>query len=106
MRDSGYIGPRRPQVGSIGKNLTLEAEAQQVLDELLSETLIPFALRVGKITKAIDAYTIHFYDSRIHTARISLTEGHSFSDLVRQAVLARVARMSGPLKNNSAKIKP
>jgi len=98
IKDSGYIGPGRPQVGSTFKTFTLEAEAQQVLDELLCETLIPFALRVGKITKAIDAYTIHFYDSRIHTARISLTKGHSFRDLVRQAVLSRVARISGPLK--------
>ena len=31
--------------------LTIEAEGQQVLDELLNEKLIPFALNVGKITK-------------------------------------------------------
>lgn len=76
--------------------LTLEAETQQVLDELWSEELIPFALNVGKITKEIDGYTIHFYDSRMHTARVPLTEGHPFKDLVRTAVLDRVARLSGP----------
>ena len=79
--------------------LTLEAEAQQVLDELLTEKLIPFSLNVGKITKGIGEYVIHFHDSRIFTARVPLTRGHSFRDLVRSAVLARVETMSGPLKN-------
>jgi hypothetical protein len=81
--------------------LTLEAEAQQVLDELWAEKLIPFALTVGKITKAPAEYTIHFYDSRIRTARVPLTEGHSFREMVRSAVLERVAKMSGPLKKDS-----
>ena len=80
--------------------LSLEAEAQQVLDELLEEKLIPFALNVGKITKASAEYTIHFYDSRIHSARVPLTRGHSFRDLVRSAVLERVEKMSGPLKDS------
>ena len=77
--------------------LTLEAEAQQVLDELLREKLIPFALRVGKLTKADGAYTIHFYDARIHSAVVPLIEGHSFRELVRVAVLERVRSISGPL---------
>jgi hypothetical protein len=81
--------------------LTLEAEAQQVLDELWTEKLIPFALTVGKITKAPAEYTLHLYDSRIRTARVPLTKGHSFRDMVRSAVLARVAKMSGPLKKDS-----
>ncbi len=72
--------------------LPIEAEAQQVLDELWSETLIPFALNVEKITKAPGGYTIHFYGSRILPTRIVLTKGHSFRDLVRTAVLARVAK--------------
>jgi len=80
--------------------LTIEAEAQQVLDELLAEKLIPFPLNVGKITKASAEYTIHFYDSRVHSARVPLTQGHSFRDLVRSAVLARVAKISGPLKSS------
>jgi hypothetical protein len=83
--------------------LTIETEAQQVLDELWSEKLIPFVLTVGKITKAPGEYTIHFYDSRIHTARVPLTKGHSFRDMVRTAVLARVAQMSGPLKDRPHK---
>lgn len=83
---------------------TLEAEVQQVLDELWSEKLTPFALKVGKITKAPAEYTIHFYDSRMLTARVPLTEGHSFRDMVRAAVLARVAEMSGPLTNSANKL--
>jgi hypothetical protein len=81
--------------------LTLDAEAQQVLDELWREKLIPFALNVGKITKTAGEYTIHFHDSRLRTALVPLVEGHSFSDLVRAAVLERVAKMSGPLKKDS-----
>ena len=45
--------------------LTIEAEAQQVLDELLNGKLIRFALNVGKITKGSREYTIHFYDSSV-----------------------------------------
>jgi hypothetical protein len=79
------------------QRLTIEAEAQQVLDELWSEKLLPFVLNVGKITKGIGEYTIHFHDSRIHSARVPLTKGQSFRDMVRAAVRARVEEMSGPL---------
>ena len=82
---------------------SLEAEAQQVLDELWSEKLLPFSLNVGKITKAPGEYTIHFYDSRLRTASVPLTKGHSFRDMVRSAVLERVAKMSGPLKKSPNK---
>ncbi|HEY8188991.1 MAG TPA: hypothetical protein VIF64_23195 [Pyrinomonadaceae bacterium] len=83
--------------------ITLEAEAQQVLDELWTEKLIPFALNVGKITKEPSEYTIHFYDSRIRTASVPVTEGKSFKDQVRVAVLDRVERISGPLKKPTKK---
>lgn len=98
MSDSNYVGPSKERSTATDGALTLEAEAQQVLNELWSEQLIPFALNVGKITKEMDEYTIHFYDSRIRTALVPLTEGHSFQDLVRSAVLARTAKISGPLK--------
>jgi hypothetical protein len=98
MSDTGYIGPPKARAASTSKALTLEAEAQQVLDDLMSEGLIPFRLNVGKLSKEMGAYTVHFYDSRIHSAKVPLTKGHSFRDMVREAVLARVAKMSGPLK--------
>jgi hypothetical protein len=70
-------------------------DVQKVLEELWNENLIPFVLTVGSLTRAADEYTIHFHDSRIRTANIHLIEGQSFEDLVRAAVLDRVARMSG-----------
>jgi hypothetical protein len=76
----------------------LEAEVQQVLDQLWNERLIPFRLSVGKITKEPTEYTIHFYDSRIHTASVPLNEDQPFKDRVRAAVLDRVDRITGPLK--------
>jgi hypothetical protein len=79
--------------------LTIEAEAQQVLDELWSEKLLPFKLSVGKITKESGEYTLHFYDSRIRTVPVPLTKGDSFRDMVRSAVLTRVGQASGPLKD-------
>jgi hypothetical protein len=98
MSDTGYIGPPKARVSSTDKAVTFETQAQQVLDELLSENAIPFALSVGKITKASGAYTIHFYDSRIHSATVPHTKGDSFADEVRRAVLARTAKLSGPLQ--------
>jgi hypothetical protein len=79
--------------------LTIEAEAQQVLDELWSEKLLPFKLSAGKITKEYGEYTLHSYDSRIRTVHIPLTKGQSFADMVRAAVLTRVGQVSGPLKD-------
>jgi hypothetical protein len=80
------------------RDLTLEAQVQQVLNEMWNEKLLPFALNVGKITKAADEYTIHFYDSRITTTHVPLIEGHSLREMIRSAVLERVAKVSGPLK--------
>lgn len=54
------------------RELTLQGQVQQVLNEMLSESVIPFPLNVGKITKAAGSYTIHFYDSRIRTAHVPL----------------------------------
>lgn len=77
-----------------------KAIAQNALDELWNEQMIPFPLTIGKITQDPDAYTIHFHDSRIHTASVPMNRGVLFSrDLVRSAVLDRVAKMSGPLAN-------
>ena len=92
------MSPKSQGTHEVREHLTLEAEAQQVLDELWSEKAIPFPLHVGELTKGMGEYTIHFHDSRIRTASIPLTKRKSFRDMVRAAVLARVAQMSGPLK--------
>lgn len=77
-----------------------EAIAQNALDELWNEELIPFPLTIGKITKGSEEYTIHFHDSRLHTASVPMCEGVPLSkEIVRSAVLDRVAKMSGPLTN-------
>jgi hypothetical protein len=76
-----------------------KANVQKVLDQLWNEQLVPFALSVGKITKDSDEYTIHFHNSRISTAQVSLSDGQPFTDGVRAAVLDCVAKMSGPLTN-------
>ena len=78
---------------------SIEAEVQQVLDELWNENQIPFALSVGKVTKDTAEYTIHFHDARMRTVCVPLGDNHSFQDLVRTAVLERAAKMSGPLKD-------
>jgi hypothetical protein len=79
--------------------LSVEAEVQLVLDDLWNEKLVPFALSVGKVTKDASEYTIHFHDARMRTVSVPLNRDHSFRDMVRTAVLARVAKLSGPLKN-------
>jgi hypothetical protein len=80
------------------RDLTLEAQVQLVLNELCEEKLIPFALTVGKITKANDKCTIHFYDSRIRTATVPLSGDILFKESIRTAVLTRVEKIIGPLK--------
>ena len=71
-------------------------EAQEVLDQLWNEKLVPFALTVGELTREADGYTIHFHDSRIYTADVPIIKGLSFRNMVRAAVLDRVAKMDGP----------
>jgi hypothetical protein len=74
------------------------AEAQQVLDELLSKKLIPFAFKAYSVnTNGRGEYVVRFNDSRIHSCRFFWKEGENFKEVVRAAVLERVNRMSGPL---------
>jgi hypothetical protein len=80
------------------RDLTLEAQVQQVLNKMWIEKLLPFSLNVGKITKGAEEYTIHFYDSRIPTAKVPLIKGSLLDDSIKSAIRARVAKMSGPLK--------
>lgn len=76
----------------------LKLEAQQALDELWKEKLVPFKLTVGKIVAEDSSqYTLHFFDSRLRSVSVSWEAGQSFKDKVRAVVKERVARMSGPL---------
>lgn len=78
------------------RDLTLEAQVQQVLNEMLDEKLIPFALNVGEVTKDVDDYTLHFYDCWTRTAKLHLVKGQSLAEGVRSAVTDRMAKMTGP----------
>ncbi len=77
---------------------SLKLEAQQVLDELMRESLIPFKLTAGKIVSEDSLhYTVHFFDSRLRSVNLVWEAGQSFKDLFRAAVLDGVTRVSGPL---------
>jgi len=73
------------------------ARAQETLDELLSEHLIPFELTAQKVNAdGTGEYEVPFYDSRIHSIRFSCKDGGFFKEAVRAAVLDQVKRISGP----------
>ena len=76
---------------------TLEGQVQGILNEMWLEKLIPIALNVSKIKKGHQKYTIHFYDSRMRTAEVLVPQGELLRDVIRSAVLAQVANLSGPL---------
>lgn len=74
------------------------AQAQQVLNDLFTQQLIPFELTAYEVSAISPGeYLVTFNDSRIHSSRFSWKEGENFKGIVRAAVLARVSRMSGPL---------
>lgn len=73
-----------------------KAEAQQLLDELLSESLIPFKLSVeGVDSIGGDEYVVRFRESRLRSVDISWHQSQQFREAFRTAVLERVARLSG-----------
>ena len=79
-----------------------KVEAQQALDELFSEHLLPFELTAHKLESiGSGEYIVRFHDSRLSSIDVSWVQGQSFKDVFRTAVLARVNRMSGPLKKSA-----
>lgn len=75
------------------------AEAQEVLDELFSEHLLPFELSAHRVESlGRDEYIVRFHDSRLRSVDISCSSGQNFKDVFRAAVLERLKRLSGPLK--------
>lgn len=80
----------------------LTSEAQSVLDDLWTENLIPFQLTAHKVESVgLEEYIVRFNDSRLHSVDVSWKNLDSFKDAVRVAVLARVARLTGPLKKSA-----
>ena len=79
-----------------------QAEAQQALDELFGEHLLPFELS-AHLVESIGSteYIVRFYDSRLRSLDVSCLQGQSFKDTFRAAVLERVKRLSGPFARAS-----
>ncbi len=74
-----------------------QADAQQVLNDLFNEKLIPFKLVAQKVTdEGCGEFRIHFYDSRLHSVVVIVGKDTSIKDQVRIAVLLRVG-ISRPL---------
>ncbi|MCM3870479.1 MAG: hypothetical protein ND895_07300 [Pyrinomonadaceae bacterium] len=77
----------------------MKAGAQQTLDELFAERLIPFALSAQVVDSlGLEEYIVRFQDARLNSVDVSCPEGQSFKDMVRAAVLDRVSRMGYPLR--------
>ena len=75
-----------------------QAEAQQALDELFAEGLLPFTLTAQVIAPAgDDEYTVRFHDSRLFSVNVSCPPGESFKECLRAAVLESVKRLTGPV---------
>lgn len=52
--------------------------AQQTLDELFAERLIPFALSAWVVDSVgLEEYIVRFHDSRLHSVDVSCPEGRS-----------------------------
>ncbi|HEV7681648.1 MAG TPA: hypothetical protein VGO68_05970 [Pyrinomonadaceae bacterium] len=66
-------------------------DIQHALDDLFHNKLIPFKLVARKITEEyLGEFTIHFYDSRLHSVIVGAVKGISFAPQVRAAVLKRL----------------
>jgi hypothetical protein len=97
------IGPRGSHEAATGKLQEVIFEdflilkVQQTLDELLRNGQLPFRLTAYDVKKlGFDEYTVPFHDSRIHSITFTLKTGASFKEVVRSAVLQRVARLEKP----------
>ena len=84
-----------------------KAEAQQALDELFRESLLPFELHARKISSiGLEEYIIYFYDSRLHSIDITWCQAECFKNVVRAAVLERIGRLNVTVHSKRVRIKP
>lgn len=72
----------------------MKLEAQQTLDELFAEKLIPFRLsaRVVQLI-GMDEYIVRFHDSRLFSVDVSWPPDQTFKTVFRAAMLGKVARL-------------
>ncbi len=79
------------------------AEAQQILDELFREQLLPFKLSARQVESiGGEEYIVRFYEARLPSVDISWSAGQCFKGVFRTAILERVARLSGPFHRNAS----
>jgi hypothetical protein len=76
---------------------TMKSGAQETLDELFDESLIPFTLSAHVVESlGMQEYIIRFHDSRLRSVDVSWPQGQTFKTVFRAAILDRVARLSIP----------
>ena len=78
----------------------LKSQAQEVLDELYREKLLPFKLIAHRVDGiGLEEYIVRFHDSRLSTVDVSWQEEQSFKDVFRAAFLERMKRLKALSKN-------
>ncbi len=78
---------------------SMRADAQQTLDQLFAERLLPFALSARLVDSlGLEEYIVRFHDGRLHSVDVSCPNGQSFKEMFRVAVLERVSRMGYPVE--------
>jgi DNA-binding Xre family transcriptional regulator len=80
----------------------ITAWAQETLNELFREYLIPFELIINSVKIEGAEYVIGFQDSRLNFLRFSWTDNRFFREAVRFAILGRIARMDRARKSHEA----
>ena len=100
LKGTGPRGSHKADVGKLQRIIFkdfLILKVQETLDDLFSKGQLPFRLTAYDVQKlTFDEYKVPFYDSRIHSITFTLRTGASFKDIVRSAVLQRVARLERP----------
>ena len=82
----------------------LAVEAQSVLNDLWGESLIPFKLTAQKVEcVGPGEYIIRFHESRLRSMDFSWQDTDSFDAALREAILSRASRLSGPLIRSTRK---
>jgi hypothetical protein len=76
-----------------------KTEAQQTLNELFDEHLIPFKLTAQKVESVgVKDYIVLLNDSRLYSVDVVWPKGESFKDAFRVALLDVLERRSGRLR--------
>jgi len=76
-----------------------KTEAQQTLDELFTNHLIPFKLIAHTVESVgVGDYIVLFNDSRLYSVDVVWNQGEDFKDAFRESLLDLLERRSGYLR--------